>query len=161
MSGALAGRTDKHYIALSTPPKELQTTEAKAERRNRVTEPPRPRALAAEKAPERREKPAQEAPAGNLRYTVNEDGVSLSILAFVAYGDRMRWKEIADANRLSNPDLIHLGQEIEIPFPSGKRPSHERLEKLKASVLTVWRAERGADYFAKRAAPGKRGPASE
>ena len=42
-------------------------------------------------------------------------GDSLWSLAVKAYGDGFKWLEIAQANNLSQPDLIEVGQEIKIP----------------------------------------------
>lgn len=49
-------------------------------------------------------------------YTV-KSGDSLSKIAKHFYGDGSKWKLIHEANRdqISNPDLIHPGQEIMIP----------------------------------------------
>lgn len=49
-------------------------------------------------------------------YTV-ASGDSLSKIAKRFYGDANQWRKIYDANRdqIENPDLIHPGQELEIP----------------------------------------------
>ena len=49
-------------------------------------------------------------------YTV-QPGDSLRAIAQRYYGDEMQWKRIYEANRdkISNPDLIHPGQEFKIP----------------------------------------------
>lgn len=54
--------------------------------------------------------------AGTQRYTVKA-GDSLSRIAREAYGDASRWREIYEANRdtITNPDLIHPGQVINLP----------------------------------------------
>jgi len=58
------------------------------------------------------------APAASSRktYTVRS-GDSLSKIAKAQYGDASQWKRIYEANRdkISNPDLIHPGQEFTIP----------------------------------------------
>src|SRR6476660_9949989 len=45
---------------------------------------------------------------------VREAGMTLSRLAFVLYGDANRWRELADANGLKDPNLIYLGQVLEL-----------------------------------------------
>lgn len=63
---------------------------------------------------------SSEAPAfgtgGSQSYTV-KSGDSLSKIAKHFYGDGSKWNRIFDANRdkISNPDLIHPGQEFTIP----------------------------------------------
>jgi nucleoid-associated protein YgaU len=59
--------------------------------------------------------PAPEQTAG-ATYTVAK-GDSLSKIAKQFYGDANQWRRIYDANRdqLSNPDLIHPGQNLKIP----------------------------------------------
>lgn len=57
-------------------------------------------------------------------------GDSLSKIAKKFYGDAGKWREIFEANRdrISNPDLIQIGQVLKIPIenPSSKEPSdHE------------------------------------
>lgn len=49
-------------------------------------------------------------------YTV-QSGDSLSAIAQSVYGDAGRWPEIFEANKdqISNPNLIHPGQELRIP----------------------------------------------
>jgi nucleoid-associated protein YgaU len=53
---------------------------------------------------------------GQRTYTVNS-GDNLSAIAQNFYGDASQWHRIYDANRdkISNPDLIHPGQELVIP----------------------------------------------
>ena len=48
---------------------------------------------------------------------VVQPGESLSKIARAHYGDPMKWKAIFDANaaKISNPDLIHPGDELIIP----------------------------------------------
>ncbi len=48
---------------------------------------------------------------------VVQPGESLSKIARAHYGDPMKWKVIYDANaaKISNPDLIHPGDEFVIP----------------------------------------------
>ena len=48
---------------------------------------------------------------------VVQPGESLSKIARQHYGDPMKWKVIFDANsaKISNPDLIHPGDEFVIP----------------------------------------------
>lgn len=48
------------------------------------------------------------------KYTV-EKGDCLWNIAVRAYGDGFRWLEIAKANNLDNPDLIHPGNEFVLP----------------------------------------------
>ncbi|MEM6878133.1 MAG: LysM peptidoglycan-binding domain-containing protein [Bacteroidota bacterium] len=52
------------------------------------------------------------------KYTV-KSGDSLSKIAKAYYGDAMKYKDIFAANtdQLDNPDVIHPGQELVIPFP--------------------------------------------
>jgi len=54
--------------------------------------------------------------AGGRSYTV-QSGDSLSKIAKQVYGDASQWKKIYEANRgtISNPDLIHPGQQLQIP----------------------------------------------
>ncbi|MEL6357710.1 MAG: LysM peptidoglycan-binding domain-containing protein, partial [Bacteroidota bacterium] len=49
-------------------------------------------------------------------------GESLSLIAKDYLGDLMKYKEIFAANSdlLDNPDVIHPGQELVIPFPEGR-----------------------------------------
>ena len=49
-------------------------------------------------------------------YTV-QAGDSLSKIAKAQYGDASQWKKIYEANRgtISNPDVIHPGQQLTIP----------------------------------------------
>jgi len=60
-----------------------------------------------------------EAPAVK-KYTVKA-GDSLSAIAKREYGDAGKWRQIFEANRgqISNPDLIHPGQELTIPVADG------------------------------------------
>ena len=53
---------------------------------------------------------------GSRTYTV-KSGDSLSKIAKAQYEDASQWKRIYEANRdkISNPDLIHPGQEFTIP----------------------------------------------
>jgi nucleoid-associated protein YgaU len=55
-----------------------------------------------------------EEPIRGATYTV-ERGDNLWNIAVRAYGDGFKWVEIADANNLANPDLIHRGNEFIIP----------------------------------------------
>lgn len=57
------------------------------------------------------------APAPSTRTYTVKSGDSLSKIAQHFYGDMMQWHRIYDANRdqISNPDLIHPGQELKIP----------------------------------------------
>lgn len=59
---------------------------------------------------------AQGQGSGQRTYTVNP-GDNLSAIAQNFYGDASQWHRIYDANRdkISNPDLIHPGQELVIP----------------------------------------------
>ena len=50
------------------------------------------------------------------KYTVLK-GDSLWSVSVRAYGDGFRWKEIASANKLVNPRLIHAGNVLTIPRP--------------------------------------------
>lgn len=62
--------------------------------------------------------PAPEAgTAGQNRTHVVAKGDSLSKIARQYYGDANQWQRIYDANRdqISNPDLIHPGQNLKIP----------------------------------------------
>ena len=53
---------------------------------------------------------------GGRTYTV-KGGDSLSKIAKEVYGDASQWKKIHEANKaaIPNPDLIHPGQELQIP----------------------------------------------
>lgn len=59
---------------------------------------------------------AQAQGGGQRTYTVNS-GDNLSAIAQQMYGDASQWRRIFEANRdkISNPDLIHPGQELVIP----------------------------------------------
>lgn len=64
-------------------------------------------------------RPAASQPTGGTetrRYTV-EEGDTLSGIAERYYGDASQWRLIFEANRntVSDPDLIHPGQELHIP----------------------------------------------
>lgn len=64
-------------------------------------------------------RPAASAPTGGVetrRYTV-EEGDTLSAIAERYYGEADKWRLIYEANRntISDPDLIHPGQELHIP----------------------------------------------
>ncbi len=54
-------------------------------------------------------------------YTV-KSGDSLSKIAKMYYGDPMQYNRIFDANtdQLKDPNLIHPGQELKLPFPEGR-----------------------------------------
>lgn len=62
----------------------------------------------------------QETPAEAVRTYTVQSGDSLSKIAKREYGDANAWRVIFEANRdqISNPDLIHPGQELKIP-PAG------------------------------------------
>ncbi len=47
-------------------------------------------------------------------YTV-QAGDTLSSIAQQFYGDEMKYKDIAHANNISNPDMIQVGQKLQIP----------------------------------------------
>jgi nucleoid-associated protein YgaU len=55
-------------------------------------------------------------------YTVRE-GDTLSAIAQREYGDANEWRRIYEANRdqIQDPDLIHPGQELDIPNRGGTR----------------------------------------
>jgi nucleoid-associated protein YgaU len=55
--------------------------------------------------------------AGQAQTYVVAKGDSLSKIAKRYYGDANQWRRIYDANRdqISNPDLIHPGQNLKIP----------------------------------------------
>jgi nucleoid-associated protein YgaU len=55
--------------------------------------------------------------AGSSRTYVVAKGDSLSKIAKQYYGDASQWPRIYEANRdqISNPDLIHPGQNLKIP----------------------------------------------
>jgi nucleoid-associated protein YgaU len=55
-----------------------------------------------------------EVKAGVQKYTV-QSGDSLSKIAKHFYGDAQKFTVIARANAIDNPDLIKIGQELEIP----------------------------------------------
>ncbi|MFD4640045.1 LysM peptidoglycan-binding domain-containing protein [Lentzea sp. NPDC058436] len=75
-----------------------------------------PQAAPAAAAPE--PAPVEEAPAPaapEVRTHSVESGESLWVIAERYYGDGNRYGEIASANGISNPDLIHPGQVLTIP----------------------------------------------
>lgn len=49
-----------------------------------------------------------------MLYTV-KPGDTLSKLAIQFYGDMNRWRELAAANGIENPNLIRVGQQLNIP----------------------------------------------
>jgi nucleoid-associated protein YgaU len=51
---------------------------------------------------------------GNKEYTVAH-GDSLWSIAMAQYGDAYQWSAIAQANNLTNPDLIHAGNVLVLP----------------------------------------------
>lgn len=55
-----------------------------------------------------------EVKAGVQKYTV-QSGDSLSKIAKHFYGDAQKFTVIARANNIENPDLIKIGEELEIP----------------------------------------------
>lgn len=70
---------------------------------------------------------------------VVQQGETLSSIAALQLGDAMRWPEIFDVNRdrIANPDLIHIGQELRIPISP---PTHvvqpgETLRSIAARLL--------------------------
>jgi nucleoid-associated protein YgaU len=67
-----------------------------------------------------RDTAAQTGAGAASRYTVKQ-GDTLSAIAKREYGDANAWRRIYDANRdqLDNPDLIHPGQELNIPKQDG------------------------------------------
>ena len=58
--------------------------------------------------------------AAGRTYTV-KSGDSLSAIARQEYGDASAWRRIYEANRdqISDPDMIHPGQELKIPAAEG------------------------------------------
>ncbi|WP_439659719.1 LysM peptidoglycan-binding domain-containing protein [Lentzea sp. HUAS TT2] len=74
---------------------------------------PTPEAAAPAPAPVEEAPPAPAAPAART-HTV-EGGDSLWAIAERFYGDGNRYGEIASANGIANPDLIHPGQVLTIP----------------------------------------------
>lgn len=60
---------------------------------------------------------AETAPLSSGTTYVVVDGDSLSKIAKRHYGDAKKWRRIYEANRavISNPDLIHPGQRLQIP----------------------------------------------
>lgn len=59
-----------------------------------------------------------------MLYTV-QAGDTVSKLAIRFYGDVNRWREIAAANALQNPDLIRVGQQLTIPGLSTIAPGND------------------------------------
>lgn len=61
--------------------------------------------------------PAPASPASAARTYTVVSGDSLSKIAQREYGDAQQWRKIYEANRdkISNPDLIHPGQVLNIP----------------------------------------------
>jgi nucleoid-associated protein YgaU len=59
-------------------------------------------------------------PAQGAKYTVRK-GDTLSAIAQREYGDANAWRRIYDANRdlLDNPDVIHPGQQLNLPAKDG------------------------------------------
>jgi nucleoid-associated protein YgaU len=71
-----------------------------------------------------RDQAAQQASAVAGEEYVVQKGDTLSGLAERFLGSSGQWKEIADANSISNPDMISVGQKLEIPQgDSGAEPA--------------------------------------
>ncbi len=112
----------KEAAAASTPAAPATTAQAPATTAPAAPLTPAPEAQApATQAPATQapagEAPAQStqaAPSGPTKYTVMK-GDSLWKIAEATYGDGERWPEIAKANALHHPDLIHVGTELELP----------------------------------------------
>lgn len=68
-----------------------------------------------------------------MLYTV-KSGDTLSKLAIQFYGDMARWREIATANKLENPNLIRVGQQLVIP---GLSSIQENAEYMYPSNVTT------------------------
>ncbi len=58
--------------------------------------------------------PAASTPESPTKYTVAK-GDSLWKIAEQTYGEGEKWNEISKANKLRNPDLIQVGEELELP----------------------------------------------
>lgn len=67
-------------------------------------------------APGKAMDPASQRTSESTTYTVRK-GDTLSAIAQRTYGDANEWRRIYEANRdsIDNPDLIHPGQELNIP----------------------------------------------
>lgn len=52
---------------------------------------------------------------GGVRTYVVKSGDTLSKISKEFYGDANKYMEIANANNISNPDKINVGQELKIP----------------------------------------------
>jgi nucleoid-associated protein YgaU len=66
--------------------------------------------------PLQRQQEEHAAPQGGRSYTVRS-GDSLSKIAKEVYGDASKWRAIYEANRdtITNPDLIHPGDVLQLP----------------------------------------------
>lgn len=53
-----------------------------------------------------------------------KSGDSLSKIALQFYGDAGRYREIAEANDIENPNLIHVGDLLDIPEETDSSPSY-------------------------------------
>ena len=66
-------------------------------------------------------------------YYVVRPGDDLGKIAEAQYGRRDMWREIANANKLNNPDLIEVGEKLIIP-PVGKNVQSRELELEKGQT---------------------------
>ncbi len=76
--------------------------------------PPRPRNRFLRQSPNRHLAPPPPPPPAARTYTV-VSGDTLWAIAERFYGDGSKYQVIADASGISNPDLIHPGDELTIP----------------------------------------------
>jgi LysM repeat protein len=76
-----------------------------------------------------REQAAQPASAIAGEEYVVQKGDTLSNIAERTLGSAGQWKQIADANNLSNPNMISVGQKLNIPQGSNAEPAAKTFEE--------------------------------
>ncbi len=76
-----------------------------------------------------REQAAQPASAIAGEEYVVQKGDTLSTIAARTLGSAGQWKQIADANNLSNPNMISVGQKLNIPQDSKAEPAAKTFEE--------------------------------
>ena len=102
--------------------------------------------------------PAPTATPAPQTYTVQR-GDTLSAIAKRFYGHASEYRRIAAANNIANPDLIHPGQQLVIPTPTGAPDEPKRLGASSAPKATFGTPSR-PDQPASTTFPSSTGDAS-
>jgi len=76
--------------------------------------------------------------AGSMEEYKVKAGDSLSKIAQEVYGDRMMWPVIARANKIANPNIIHVNATIKVP---NKDEAGKIQEEMKAATYTVQKGD--------------------